>query len=234
MRAIAPSFGYGVDRIPPAGGAVVVANHLSAIDPALVGMFSSRTMYYMAKAELLEVPVAGELLRFVGTFGVKRGEGDRDALRVARWLVQEGHMVGMFMEGTRQKFGYPGPAQPGAAMIAIQEGVPVVPCGAEAFSWSFKNRRRCAAVWGEPIDLSGLPRNGRGYKEGSLIVEGAIVRLWRLAAEAVAADFPEELSDGSRRSTYVSGRDVQREVGLRPWPDEPWAAGPLGPVYPGA
>ena len=234
MRAIAPSFGYGVERIPESGGAVIVANHLSAIDPALVGMFSTRTMYYMAKAELLDVPVAGEVLRWLGTFGVKRGEGDRDALRVARWLVREGHIVGMFMEGTRQTLGYPGPAQPGAAMIAIQEGVPVVPCGVEAFGWSFKDRRRCAAVWGEPLDLSGLPRGGRGYKEGSLLIEEAIVRLWRLAGEAVAAGFPEELSDGSRRSAYLAGRDVHLEHGLRAWPDEPWAAGPLGPVYPRA
>ena len=59
MEAIAPSYGYGIDRIPASGGGVIVANHLSAIDPPLVAMFSSRTMYYMAKAELLDVPVIG-------------------------------------------------------------------------------------------------------------------------------------------------------------------------------
>ena len=231
LKVIAPPAGYGLGRMPMSGGAVVAANHFSAIDPPLVGIYSKRAIYYMTKVELLSAPVIGEALRWTGAFAVRRGEGDRDSIRVARWLAREGHVVGMFMEGTRQQFGYPGPVHPGAALIAIQEGVPVVPCGLDTFRWSLKNRRSCAVVWGEPISLDGLPRNGRGYKEGAVIVETAIHRLWRQAAEAVAAGLPERLPDGTPRSAPVRAKDGNYVQNGRPWPDEDWAAGPLGPVF---
>ena len=231
--ALAPTAGYGADRVPDAGGIVVVSNHLSAVDPMIVPLWCPRTVYLMAKIELLEVPVAGEVLRWLGSFAVRRGEGDRDAIRVARWIVQEGHAVGFFSEGTRQTLGYPGESHAGAAMIAIQEGVPFVPCGLDTFQWSLKNRRKCAIVWGEPIDFSGLPRNAKGYKEGAAVADAAILGLWRQAAEAVVADLPERLPDGARRTGPLSGADVSY-VHATPWPDDEWARGPLGPVYPGA
>jgi 1-acyl-sn-glycerol-3-phosphate acyltransferase len=231
IRALAPSAGYGVSRLPKTGGAVLAANHLSAIDPPAIGVYSTRAIRYMTKVELLQLPIAGEFLRMTGTFAVRRGEGDRDSLRVARWLAREGHVVGMFIEGTRQKFGYPGPAHSGAAMVAMQEGVPVVPVGIDAFGWSLRNRRPFAVAFGEPMDLSGFPRNGRGYKEASGLVEAEILRLWHLAAQAVADDLPDRLRDGTPREPEVRLRDFERRAGLPTWPTEDWAEGPLGPLY---
>jgi 1-acyl-sn-glycerol-3-phosphate acyltransferase len=198
--ALAPSYGYGLERVPAEGGGVVAANHLSAIDPPLVGSLSPRTIYYMTKAELLEVPVVGEVLIWTGAFPVRRGAGDRESLRRARELARDGHMVGVFVEGTRQRFGYPGPVLPGAMMIALQEGLPIVPCGVYSFGWSLRNRMSCGVVWGDAIDLTGLPRTGRGHRQAADLVGNALLRLWRLAAEAVAAAFPPELPDGSLRS----------------------------------
>jgi len=197
---LAPAAGYGVDRVPLEGGGVVAANHFSGIDHPLIGGFSPRTIYFLAKAELMQVPVVGWSLSSLGVFGVRRGEGDRDALRHARALARDGHLVGIHLEGTRQRFGHPGPMQPGGLMIAVQEGVPVIPCGLDTFGWSPRNRRKCAVVWGEPMELDGLPRNRRGYAEAIDIVGAEIVRLWRLAAEASAAGLPPELPDGARRS----------------------------------
>jgi 1-acyl-sn-glycerol-3-phosphate acyltransferase len=190
---------YGLDRVPLSGGAVMAANHLAAIDHTLIGVNSPRTIFYMAKAELMAMPVVGELLTWTGAFPVRRGEVDRDALREARRVVREGHVVGVHVEGTRQKFGYPGEVKIGGMMIAMQEGVPVFPCGVETFRWSLKNRRACAAVWGEPISLEGLRRNKTGYEEATRVVGAEILRLWRLAGEAVATGFPRELSDGAKR-----------------------------------
>ena len=197
---LAPAAGYGVDRVALEGGGVVAANHFSGIDHPLIGGFCPRTIYFLAKAELLEVPVVGWGLRSLGVFGVRRGEGDRDALRHARRLVREGHLVGVHLEGTRQRFGHPGTMQPGGLMIALQEGVPVIPCGLDTFGWSPRNRRKCAVVWGEPMRLDDLPRNRRGYAEAVEVVSAEIVRLWRLAAEASAAGLPPELPDGAKRS----------------------------------
>jgi 1-acyl-sn-glycerol-3-phosphate acyltransferase len=231
IRVLAPNAGYGVSRLPAEGGAVLAANHLSAIDPPAIGVYSTRAIRYMTKVELLQLPVAGEFLRMTGTFAVRRGEGDRDSLRVARWLVREGHVVGMFTEGTRQKLGYPGPAHSGAAMVAMQEGVPVVPVGVDTFGWLLRNRRPFAVVIGEPLDLSSFPTNGKGYKEATGLIEAEVERLWHLAAQAVADGLPDRLRDGTPREPEVRLREFERFHGLPPWPTEDWAEGPLGPVY---
>ena len=201
--ALAPSYGYGLERVPADGGAVVAANHLSAVDPPLVGAFCPRPVIFMTKAELLAIPVAGELLAWAGAFPVRRGEGDRESVRRARALARQGHLVGVFVEGTRQRFGHPGRMHPGGVMIAIQEGVPIVPCGLYSFGWGLRQRRPCALVWGEPMDVSGYPRSGRGYREAAQIVGEEITRLWRLAGDAVGGGFPPVLADGSKRSRPV-------------------------------
>ena len=119
-------------------------------------------------------------------------------------------------------------------MVAIQESVPVVPCGLDTFRWSMRNRRPIALVWGEAISLDGLPRNGRGYKEGAAIIEEAIHALWRQAAQAVADRLPGRLPDGTPRGVPVRAKEAIYVRDGRPWPAEDWAAGPLGPVFRGA
>jgi len=184
---LAPAAGYGVDRVPLEGGGVVAANHFSGIDHPLIGAFSPRPLYFLAKAELFEIPVLGQVLSWLGVFAVRRGEGDREAVRHARELVREGNLVCVHVEGTRQRFGHPGPLHPGALMIAMQEGVPVIPCAVDTFGW-------------RPLSVDDLPRNRKGYAEAGERVGEEIVRLWRLAVAASAAGLPEELPDGARRS----------------------------------
>jgi 1-acyl-sn-glycerol-3-phosphate acyltransferase len=199
-RIIAPAAGYGADRVPAEGGGVVAANHFSAIDHPLIGILSPRPLYFLAKAELLAIPAVGPLLRWLGVFGVRRGEGDREAVRRARALVRDGNLVCIHVEGTRQRFGHPGPLHPGGLMIALQEGAPVIPLGLDTFGWSPTNRRRSAVVWGEPLDVSDLPRNRKGYAEAGERVGAELVRLWRQAVWACEHGLPEELPDGTRRT----------------------------------
>jgi len=201
--ALAPSAAYGVARVPRDRGAVLAANHFSGIDHPLIGCFVPGTTYFLAKSELFEIPVLGEALEVMGVISIRRGESDRDALRRSREVVRNGHLVCVHIEGTRQRLGYPGPVHTGGLMIAMQEGAPVVPLGLDTFGWSPSNRRLCALVFGEPIELDGLPRNRAGYTEAGELVRAEIVRLWRLAAEASAAGLPAELPDGTPRNGPV-------------------------------
>jgi 1-acyl-sn-glycerol-3-phosphate acyltransferase len=210
--ALAPSYAYGVERVPLEGGLLVAANHFSGLDHPLIGSFSPRPLYFMAKAELFDVPIFGEALHWTGTFPIRRGEADRDAVRRARELVREGRAVVLHIEGTRQKLGHPGPIQRGALMIALAEGVPVLPCAVDTFRWSPLNRRPCSVVFGEPITFEGLPRGRAGYDAAGRVVEAAIVQQWRLAVGAVRDGFPEELPDGSRRSGRIRRRGRQANL----------------------
>jgi 1-acyl-sn-glycerol-3-phosphate acyltransferase len=205
---LAPAAAYGVGRIPRDRGSVLAANHFSGIDHPLIGCFVPGITYFLAKSELFEIPVLGEALEWMGVIAIRRGESDRDALRRAREHVREGDMVVVHVEGTRQRLGYPGAIHTGGLMIAMQEGAFIVPLGLDTFGWSPRNRRPCALVFGEPIDVSALPRNRIGYDEAARLVEAELVRLWRLAAEAAAAGLPPELPDGTKRSEPVRLRSA--------------------------
>ena len=76
-------------------------------------------------------------------------------------------MLGVFVEGTRQKSGVPGEVQPGAAMVALQEGVPVV-CGAihGTQDWKLGNFAPASVAWSEPMRFEGFPRGAKGYRPG--------------------------------------------------------------------
>jgi 1-acyl-sn-glycerol-3-phosphate acyltransferase len=206
VRLLTPSVCYGVERVPLSGGAVIAANHLSAIDHPLLGQHCPRSIYFIAKQELLAIPLVGEVLAWTGVFPVRRGEADRDALRRGRELVRAGKAVGVHLEGTRQRFGHPGVFKGGGLLIALGENVPVVPAGIESFGWSPANRRPCVVVWGEPIDLAQLPRGRRGIDAAIGLVGPEIVRLWRQACEAIAGGLPPALPDGTRRTGAIRPR----------------------------
>ena len=183
---------YGEERVPRDGGVVLAFNHFHWLDPAAFGAASPRTIYYMAKMEAHVVPGLGQLIRAFGTFSVRRGESDRDAVRLMRQIVRDGNALGLFVEGTRQRTGVPGPVQPGAAMAALQENAPVV-CAAihGTETWSLGNRVPVSVAWGMPQRFDGLPRNGRGYREASAEIGREVRRLWEWLVELHELGRPE-------------------------------------------
>lgn len=184
---------YGAERVPPTGGLVVAANHFSWVDPPALGAACPRTLHYMAKVEAHRVPGLGQLMRSFGAFPVRRGESDRDAVRTMREIVRDGLALGMFAEGTRQRSGVPGRVQPGAAMVAINEGVPLVPAAIHGSQvWRVGNFAPVSIAWGEPMTFEGLPRGGRGYKEASLEIEAKLRELWEWLVDLHAIGRPRD------------------------------------------
>jgi 1-acyl-sn-glycerol-3-phosphate acyltransferase len=138
----------------------------------------------VAKIEALKYPAFGEFIRLFGTIAVRRGESDREAVRQMREAARDGHVIGLFVEGTRQKSGRPGLAQPGAAMVALQENVPLVPVGVYGTQyWKPGNFAPCSVAFGEPLTFPELPRNGRGYKEATVEIERRINVLYDWLAD---------------------------------------------------
>ena len=175
VRIFVPLRNYGVERVPTGGGVVLAFNHFHWIDPPVFGLLSPRTIYFLAKVEAHRVPGLGQLMRSFGTISVRRGESDREAVRRMREVVREGHALGLFAEGTRQRGGVPGRVQPGAAMAALQEDVPVVPAAIHgSFEWRVGNWHPIAVAWGEPLRFDGLSKNAKGYREASAQVQARI------------------------------------------------------------
>jgi 1-acyl-sn-glycerol-3-phosphate acyltransferase len=170
---------YGTERIPQSSGLVIAINHFNWIDIPCIGWVCKRNIYFLAKVEAHRVPGLGALIRTFGTLAVRRGESDRDAVRRMREVVRDGNVLGVFVEGTRQRSGVPGHVQPGAAMAALQGDVPVI-CAAIHGSqdWQPVNFAPVSIAWSEPMRFDGLPRGAKGYREASEQIEAELHRLW--------------------------------------------------------
>ena len=124
----------GVENVPRAGGCVLAANHNSNLDPWPLGipLYPHRFLRFMGKSELFWFPLS-LLLRGGGAFKVRRGQRDEEAIATAVSLARAGHVVVMFPEGTRRSKGlikrHEARWRSGAARIALEAGVPLVPAG---------------------------------------------------------------------------------------------------------
>jgi 1-acyl-sn-glycerol-3-phosphate acyltransferase len=191
VRLFAPLRVYGSERVPRDGGVVLALNHFHWLDPPAFGSACPRTIYYMAKIEAHRVPGLGQLIRAFGTFSVRRGESDREAVRQMRTIVRDGHALGLFAEGTRQRSGVPGEVKPGAAMVAVQEDVPVVAAAIHGTqAWKVGNFHPVSVAWSEPLFFDGLPKNAKGYREASATIQAEIRRLWEFLVDVHALGRP--------------------------------------------
>jgi 1-acyl-sn-glycerol-3-phosphate acyltransferase len=117
----------GRSRMPPEGGAVIAFNHVGFLDVLLVTQVLERPTRFMVAAGVVRVPVIGQILRASGAFAVRRGERDRESVRVAIAAASVGGLVGIFPEGGLRHGGPLGRLHRGAALIALRAHVPLVP-----------------------------------------------------------------------------------------------------------
>lgn len=139
----------GAERIPPSGGAIVVANHESIWDPFVLGVVTDREIHYMAKAELFRFRPLAAVLRSLNAFPVERGSGDHAAIGEAAGLLERGELLGIFPQGTSKPELQNGWHR-GAARLALATGVPVVPVRLSG-TRPLPRRTRIRIVVGEPI-----------------------------------------------------------------------------------
>jgi 1-acyl-sn-glycerol-3-phosphate acyltransferase len=191
---------YGAEHVPRSGPAVIASNHIAGIDVVVLGAASPRTLRYMAKAELFTYNrVLTWLVRHAGAFAVRRGESDLEALRLARRVLRAGHALGVFCEGTRQPSEDIGRVQPGAALIALAEGAPIVPVVIQGTIYVKTSLRHPITVmFGPPLPVAPTPERGRAYRDAGVATTAALQqeleRLQRRTQAAIAAGRPRDLA----------------------------------------
>lgn len=155
----------GAENVPRSGPLLVVCNHQHNADPVLLAAACPRPLFFMAKKELFATPGLGWLLERLGAFPVDRGASDRHAIRYAEAVLAQGHALAMFPEGTRSRTGRLGEGLPGAGLILLRSGAPVLPAaviGSEALPGGGGKPNEAGAGWrpevtvrfGVPFDAS--------------------------------------------------------------------------------
>lgn len=150
----------GVENIPNEGGVLIVSNHVSLLDPIIVGSAVNREVHFMARSDIFGVPFLGRLITAFNAYPVNRWAPDLGALRRTISLLKAGNAVLIFPEGTRSVDGNLGKTNDGACFIAHRANVPTIPVYHDGVgkmlprgSRRFR-RSKLTVSFGEPIDFS--------------------------------------------------------------------------------
>lgn len=112
----------------PEGPMIAIANHLSHLDPPLIGSYLPKMTPFIAKEPLFRVPVLRSWLHAVGAIPVRQGAADSRAMKISLEVLRRGGPIILFPEGSRSKDGKPQPAQTGISMMATKfPDIPIVP-----------------------------------------------------------------------------------------------------------
>lgn len=214
----------GTDKLP-AGGFIAVPNHCTEIDPLVIGhmLYSQkRAPHFLAKSGLFKVPVVGAVLHATKQIPVERSTaGANRSLQLAQEIVAEGGAIIIYPEGTltRDPNLWPMKGHTGAARLALETGIPVVPMahwGAhELFPRYAKRfhlfpRKTSRILIGDPVDLSrfaGRSRDKATLAEATEVIMDAVTGL---LAELRGEQPPARRWDPTAHNQTKHGRDVER------------------------
>lgn len=122
-----------IDEIPREGGVILAANHISNADPVVIGAWLTprlgRRIHWLGKREMFDWPIVGWMARNGGVVPVDRAAADAEAFRMARRVLEAGHVLMVFPEGTRSANGVLQRPKDGLAMLALRTGATIVPIG---------------------------------------------------------------------------------------------------------
>ncbi len=174
------------ERIPMDGPVIFAPSHFSMLDPPLISCGMRRQITFMSKRELFSVPVLGWLIRSLGAFPVSRGSGDKEAIKMAISLLNEGKALLMFPEGKRGYGKQMYPITSGILMLARKTGALVVPVGIHGtqivlpIGKKFPKRHRMTINFGTPIDYKLMATElgeSQAKTQFNLVLEASLIDL---------------------------------------------------------
>lgn len=177
----------GVENIPAEGACLVVSNHVSGLDPFLIGTMIDRPIHYVAKAELYRGPIISWILNSLGAVPIDRSILDVSAARTVIQLLREGELIGIAPEGTRSRTGELLPFTHGATKLALHTRTPLVPVAVYGTrelmppEATYLKPGRVHIKFGELFDLSesyDRPRTPELLEENTAVIRQKIVELF--------------------------------------------------------
>lgn len=168
------------EKIPDNGPALLCATHNNMLDMFFLGFRLKRWIYWMGKEELFKNPIGGFIFKKLGVFPIKRGKGDVGSIKTAYKHFQDGNIVGIFPHGTRVKSANRKTAgiKPGAAMLAVNSGVKVIPATVQG---NYKLFSKIKVIFGEPFTINVESDKKLTSDERAEIGKGIMQKIYSLA-----------------------------------------------------
>lgn len=175
----------GGEHVPKQGSAIIISNHLSMVDPFVVGYGAGRRVNFMGKEELFRIPVVGWFIRRLGAFPVDRARRDPASLRTALTVLKSGELLGMFPEGTRSTGGAMLEFRTGALRLASRTRARIIPAAVINTERALPPKKfirpaRIAIHFGPAIEVTELydnPKDPEAMERASETVRAAIQAL---------------------------------------------------------
>ncbi len=173
---------YGAENLPQEGGFILASNHVTELDPVLLGIKVNRQLNFMAKVELFKNKLFGALITALGAFPVSRGTGDTSAIDKAIDTVEKGNVLAIFPEGTRSKDGELRRFKSGTIVVAEKTGADIIPTGIyiKDFQKGLRFRSKIIVRYGKLIPNEALRldvENPATIKKASNLVRDAVAQL---------------------------------------------------------
>ena len=149
----------GKENVPADGAYILASNHCHATDPILIGIGLKREIHFMAKEELFKNKFVNWFIRKLGAFPVDRGKADTGSIRHFEEVLNEGSLIGIFIEGTRSKDGEFLPPKNGCSLIAWDTKAAVIPI------CHTKIGKRVWLHYGKPLSMEDLGFDKGGARE---------------------------------------------------------------------
>jgi 1-acyl-sn-glycerol-3-phosphate acyltransferase len=201
----------GLDNIPEEGPLIAIQNHMISIDTVIGAAFVKREIMGMSKAENYNNPIVSLLFRLYGTFPVRRGEVDRQALRTSLKVLKEEKVLMAAPEGTRSENNALQRGKDGLSYIAVRSGAPIIPLaiwGQEVFWQQLRKLRRTKVhvAFGTPFVLE--PGPGKLTREQ--LTQMTDEMMYRIAA-LLPQEYRGYYSDLSKATTeYIRPYDGRK------------------------
>jgi 1-acyl-sn-glycerol-3-phosphate acyltransferase len=169
--------GINAAAVPASDAVIIAPNHFSYLDHFFVGAFIRRKVHFMAKSQLFTWPMQW-VYRHGGTFPVRRGARDQEAMKTADAVLERGNAMVMYCEGGRSRSGkVSGEAKHGLGLIALRHGVPVVPVaiyGSQRVrNWKKLQIPKVTVSYGEPLRFQKIaePTREQAQEASNIVLE---------------------------------------------------------------
>ncbi len=172
----------GAENEPPVGSYLICANHISEADPVIIGASIMHNPKYMAKKELMSIPLLKHLITALGAYPIDRKGNDVGAIKKTIEMLKNGESIIMFPQGTRYRGVNPSETsvKHGCALIALRSETPILPIYIKTKNYKIRLFKRTEIIIGKPIPFSDIKDaigENNNFKAGADLVFSKILEL---------------------------------------------------------